>query len=219
MTCHEFQELLQRRMDGEGSADSVELAAHLSACAECQALQGAARRFEAGMRRLRQPMPSADLTNRIVRQVLGYRRAARRSSLVRAATALAAVIVFALLVGMWANQRNNNEPTLQQNSFVQEQPEQATEPVATVGPSLRESMTGVAQLTIRSADETMRNLLPGTPANADGPSPLSSSVASLREAGNNVTTGLEPVADSAKRALDLFLREIPPVRAEDKRGS
>jgi hypothetical protein len=41
----------------------------------------------------------------------------------------------------------------------------------------------------------------------------------LREAGNGITAGLEPVADSAKRAWNLFLREIPSVRPAEKRGA
>jgi hypothetical protein len=41
---------------------------------------------------------------------------------------------------------------------------------------------------------------------------------SLRQAGQGVATGLEPVATSARRAFDLFLRDIPPVAPEVKSG-
>jgi hypothetical protein len=33
----------------------------------------------------------------------------------------------------------------------------------------------------------------------------------LREAGEGVGDGLEPVTNSARRAVDLFLRELPPM--------
>ena len=32
---------------------------------------------------------------------------------------------------------------------------------------------------------------------------------SLREAGQGVSAGLEPITNSARRAFDLFLREVP----------
>ncbi len=41
-------------------------------------------------------------------------------------------------------------------------------------------------------------------------------VSSLREAGQNVSSGLEPVANSARRAVNLFLRELPPVEPGKK---
>jgi hypothetical protein len=70
----------------------------------------------------------------------------------------------------------------------------------------------------RTADETLgegRLLLP-----ADVPSPpLANAVAfqktwdtpvrTFREAGQGVSTGLEPIATSARRAVNLFLKEIP----------
>lgn len=216
MNCHDFQQLLNRRLDGEEIADSAELAAHLVTCGECRSLRAAARRFEAGLRLVRPSLPPADLAHRIVTQVFAERHAARRRRYtVRAVAALAAALLLAVLVGAWATHRDQEGAVLQHALVVPVQPEA----IATMGPSLRESMTRVAQLTIRSADETMRNLLPSTPANDAALAPLSTSVASLREAGSSVTTGLEPVTDSAKRALSLFLREIPSVPAEDKRGS
>jgi hypothetical protein len=36
-------------------------------------------------------------------------------------------------------------------------------------------------------------------------------VRSLVEAGQGVSAGLEPVANSARRAVQIFLREIPSV--------
>ena len=41
---------------------------------------------------------------------------------------------------------------------------------------------------------------------------------SLRETGESVTAGLEPVADSARRAVGLFFRELPPMEANPKTG-
>src|SRR5215470_17859526 len=213
MNCREFHEVLQRRLDGEAITDTSDLAAHLAACGECRSLDAAGRRFETGVQWLRFPLPRADLSERIVRKVLAQRR---RRLWVRAGLAVAASLFVAILLGVWINQRTREEAPLPSPPVARDAPRPEA---PAVGSSLRESMTDVAQLTIRRADETVRNLLPDTSPNAAAPSPLSASIASLREAGNSVSAGLEPVTDSARRALNLFLREIPPVRGEDKRGS
>jgi hypothetical protein len=48
------------------------------------------------------------------------------------------------------------------------------------------------------------------------PQPEDAGPASLREVGKGLSLGLEPVADHARRALDLFLREVPPLPAGNK---
>jgi predicted anti-sigma-YlaC factor YlaD len=215
MNCHEFRELLQRRLDGEAVVDSAELRAHLKGCGVCRALEAAARRLETGIQLLSHPQPSSVFSARIVATVLAHQRARRRRRLLlRASFALAACLLVAVLLGVWLNQRTQEVTLTPPIARETPRPE-----APAVGPSLRESMTDVAQLTIRRADETVRNLLPESSPNAAVPSPLTASVASLREAGNSVSAGLEPVTDSARRALNLFLGEIPPVRREDKRGS
>ena len=217
MNCHDFHELLQGRLDGEAFVDSAALRAHRHGCGACRALEAAARRLETGIQLLRYPEPSSDLSERIVATVLAHRRARRRRRLLlRASSALAACLLVAVLLGVWLNQRTQEETPVPSPPIARVTPR----PEAPgVGPSLRESMTDVAQLTIRRADETVRNLLPDSSPNAAVPSPLTASAASLRESGNSVSAGLEPVTDSARRALNLFLGEIPPVRREDKRGS
>lgn len=96
---------------------------------------------------------------------------------------------------------------------------------------LREHVTeagaAVADLTRRTAAETLgqtRLLIPVVMASpsleptVEWTEPLESPMRSLREAGLNVTAGLEPVTTSARRAIDLFWREIPPVEQETKPG-
>ncbi len=38
----------------------------------------------------------------------------------------------------------------------------------------------------------------------------------LTQTGQNLSASLEPVTSSARRAVDLFLRELPPVETEPK---
>jgi hypothetical protein len=91
--------------------------------------------------------------------------------------------------------------------------------------NVEEATSAVASLARRTANETMSDgqlLVPSVtlgmpPAEVVGP-PLESPAQSLRETGQGVATGLEPVTTSARRALDLFLRDIPPVSPEPKAG-
>jgi hypothetical protein len=221
MTCAEFHDLLQRRIDGEARVDKGELAAHAAACTDCRTRLAVVQRLETGLHALARPRPNKGSANKIVATVLADQRMRRRRRYVlRTATALAAAILLAVLIGQWLGRHEQKGETAKpqppdlvvRNSTPQQEQEKP-------GTSLRESVTGVAQLTMHSADKTVRSFMPDTQTSEQRPSPLSTSVAPLREAGNSVTTGLEPVTDSAKRALNLFLREVPTTRRNEKRGS
>ena len=91
---------------------------------------------------------------------------------------------------------------------------------------MAEAGSAVAALTTRTADETVAKTKVLMPVMTDpslaaldlDPSPLDPSARSLRDAGEGVTAGLEPVTDSARRAVGLFLRELPPMDAHPKTG-
>jgi hypothetical protein len=91
--------------------------------------------------------------------------------------------------------------------------------------SVAQAGSAMASLTSRTADETMAKTKALLPAVVD-PSfstldsqPLTGTPArSLRDTGESVTAGLEPVADSARRAVSLFFRELPPMDAAPKTG-
>jgi hypothetical protein len=81
----------------------------------------------------------------------------------------------------------------------------------------------VASLTTRTAGETVERtkvLLPAVEPSLgkfDLPPALDEPTRSLRGAGEGVTA-LEPVADSARRAVGLFVRDLSPVEAAPKTG-
>jgi hypothetical protein len=219
MNCSEFHDLIQRRLDGEAVTENGEVAAHVAACPHCRAWQATLCRLEAGLKSLPRPIQPVDLTENIVARVFADQRALRRRRfVVHTTVAIAAAVLVAVLIGQRLDQP---QPKAPENPGLAEVPPNppSTPESGTEAPSLRESVNSVAQLTLRGADETVRSFLPEASANPPNPSPLTSSVASLREAGNSVTTGLEPVTGSAKRALNLFLREFPPTRTQEKRGS
>jgi hypothetical protein len=218
MNCAEFHDLLQRRLDG--GAGTGELAAHAAGCSDCRAWLAAVQRLESGLQVLPRPRPGVGSAEKIVASVLTDQRARRRRRYaVRAALALAAAILFAILIAQRVGQRDQDVAVASLYTAPAVQKSDRAPGHERISPSLRESVTGVAQLTIRSADETVRTFLTDAAVNNPKPSPLTASVVSLREAGASVTTGLEPVADSAKRAFNLFWRENPATRTNDRRGS
>jgi anti-sigma factor RsiW len=225
MNCLQSHQLLQQRLDGD-AVSNAGLDEHLAACPQCQALHAAAARLQAGLRLLPVPAPPPGLNARIVAQVRADRR--RRSvRLVLALSAVAAGLLVACLLGYsWVH--STLAPAVPgPPAPVAEGPE-PPEPVPV--PSLRDSVaeagSAVVNLTRRKADETVgqtRLLWPAvTPPGLEPPDtltePLDPPARSLREAGQGVSAGLEPVTSSARRAFDLFLREIPPMGGEDKPG-
>ena len=90
---------------------------------------------------------------------------------------------------------------------------------------MEEAGSAVASLTSRTADETVaktKGLIPvivdPSIGNFDLPPPLDPPAQDAAQAGEGVSSGLEPVADSARRAVGLFLRELPPMDAPTKGG-
>jgi hypothetical protein len=86
-------------------------------------------------------------------------------------------------------------------------------------------MNEVRSLVQDLANETVnetRQMLPGVKAPSldelDLGPPLEPPARSLREATESVSTGLEPVTDSARRAVGLFLRDLPPMDPAAKPG-
>src|SRR5262245_11908685 len=77
MNCPEFQEWLQRRLDGivpplteRGEEDSPGLAEHVAVCAECREQHDASRRLVDGLRARQYPAVPENLGTRIVAGVL-----------------------------------------------------------------------------------------------------------------------------------------------------
>jgi hypothetical protein len=89
--------------------------------------------------------------------------------------------------------------------------------------SLSEAGSTMAAQLVKAAGATVgetASLLPFMPPTPMGmpeslSQPLGPSAAPFREAGAEVSAGLGPVADSAKRAFGMFLRDLP-VGGEDK---
>ena len=214
MNCSEFKSLIQRRLDGEFNLGSAGLDAHLASCASCRRLDAAANRLETALGLTPPAARPSGLAGRIVTRVLAERRARLRYRRGLLAGAAAAAMVVLALVSYPRLGGPASKPAPIQTVELRPKPE----PRANVSlqASVREAGNALAALVERTADEAVgesRTLLPaGLPRQAAFDADrlaFDPSVRSLREASQGLSAGLQPVTASARRAVDLFLREMP----------
>jgi hypothetical protein len=233
MNCQECIDLLQEHLDGSARDADGCLRSHLATCPECAARFSSARVLNSSLRLSRLPSVPSDLTRRIATNALRdirRRRLARRVAFITAAAA-------AVLMGIGVRSLLITEPPVTpvvvatnpdslarprfQDSVASSKP-MSTPPLRN---AVAEAGDAVASLTSRTADEAMgqtRLFLPLVPSSSLREleiTPPSAPSRPLREAGENISSGLGPVASSARRAVDLFLRDIPPVGTQSRGGS
>jgi anti-sigma factor RsiW len=211
MNCRNAHDLLQQSLDGT-PVESLEWLAHLQQCAECRALASAGRRLQDGLRLLTAPLPPPGLTERIVERALLDRRRARRR--LRRRWAIGVALAASLLLALIGTTRQLTllvRPTATANR-------QRQLPGGAV-PTLRQSAAELGEVFVELSNETAQETVGQTRRLVSNvPSPtlpridltaIEPSTHSLREAGEGLSEGLEPVTTSARRAVDLFLRELP----------
>lgn len=210
MNCLECQHLVQQQLDGE-PAGAGELDRHLADCAACRQLFAAARCLEEGLRRLPQPVPPVGFCNRLVGAALADRRRRQigRRRMVVIGSLAAAVVVAVLASSVWRPTPQPAAPVV-----VQAPPSVPTPPVPSLQDSVAELGSAVAALARRTTAETVeptRLLWPESPKEEPREDSAELAAQTLWEAGQGASAGLEPVTSSARRAVDLFLRELPPM--------
>ena len=219
MNCLDCQELIQRCLDGEPTpSEGDDFATHLILCADCRDQYAAAQCLLDGLRVLPPCQPPAGLLERICRQVMVEQaRVARfRRPLV------GSVVAASLLMLSWAvytASRAVSVADTQARRTGAPLPGAPTDS-SSLHRSIQEAGLAVVALTRRTADETMdqtKLLFPvSVPQAHVGDAgelwqALKPPADSFRELQEAMATGLEPVATSARRAVGLFLREIPPI--------
>lgn len=212
MNCDDAHDLLQQTLDGT-PVESPEWLAHLRHCDECRALTLAGRRLQDGLRLLVAPIPPADLAARITARVRRERRRTRRRW--AAGFALAAAVLIALgLRGTWPGRTPENDARPSQ-TVVKNEPAREEKAASTLRESAAELSAIFSALSNQTADETLGQTRRWV-SNVSSPAlpqvdltAMEPPTQPLRQAGEGVSEGLEPVTTSARRAVDLFLRELP----------
>jgi hypothetical protein len=221
MNCRTCEKLLVGELDAE-AADALALHEHLRGCAGCARLRRDLRHLGAGLARLRLPAPpphlTAAITARLTAEARRQWRRRRWRRMAGAALAVAAGLLVALVgLRLWPRPQPAGPAS----------PDVArSEPAGEKPPPLRESLgeagSALASLTTRTAGATVgetARLLPmvPTPPVPAGDVALEPPTRLFREAGAEVSAGLGPVTDSARRAVGLFLRDLP-MGGEEARG-
>jgi hypothetical protein len=223
MNCAEFQELLQQRLDGERIADSDEMNRHRTACCSCRELETLASRLMGAFGARSVPMPSEKLSDQIVSLVMAEmdsqqaRRRWTRRALAVSSFAAGLLLAAFLAYSWWRPDRSRDFPNANLVTKKDEPPASAPNQPRL---NFQEAGSTLVALVNRTADETVgqgRVLLPEVPAPrltvADNWQPALSPHA-IRDAQDGVAVGFEPVTDSARRAVNLFLRELAPTEIQ-----
>jgi len=189
MNCRLAHDLLQQSLDGT-PIESPEWLAHLRDCAQCRTLTSAGWRLQDGLRLLVTPAPPPQLTERIVERLLLDHRRTQSRLRRRWAIALGLAAGLLLILAVIPSQRtppayptvtaDRQQPTPEKTASADRQPTLSNPSM----PSLPEPATELREVFAELSHETAK-------------------------ASEGLSEGLEPVATSARRAVDLFLRELP----------
>lgn len=212
--CDEFAAVTNAVLDRELPASALD-SPHAAACADCRELAGSVQLLLSALPGP-QPAPPDGFAFRVVAAALRDRN---RELRIRWATrvggfAVAAGVAVAVYLG------SKTPPTPAPTPVVEVVVTPTPEPLPTPRPArvadkLAEAGSAFAALTQKSADEAIaptRNLFPAVepvafPRVPDVPAETPVPLAHLPGAAK---AGIEPVAASAKRAWNLFVRDVVP---------
>jgi len=227
MNCCEFQNWLQQRLDGEASSTADDVEGHVAACASCRELQVVAGRLIQALGAQAAPAPPNGMSDQIMSLVLSditsqHQARKRWNRRLGVTAALAASLLLAVALGYsWLPSNRRPGPPNSDSLVIKD--EKSTPAQAQTSLNIQEAGSALVALVNRTADETVgqsRVLLPQgvsaptLPASEVWQPTLEPGADSLREAQEGVAQGFEPVTSSARRAVNLFLREIPPMEVQ-----
>jgi hypothetical protein len=227
--CAAFDRLVNRVLDGDVSPTALNADPHPVICRACRQTRAATFLLIDGLNRLTESVPSAGFVDGVTRTaVRDYRRRTAVRWTVRTGVgALAA----AVLIGWLVLPTSDSSPTANKDSqkdvpvpilpdaktYARQDP-----PAETIRGRISEAGSAVVSLTRKATDDTLtpaRNLF-ATPAPRVNPKqPAIELPDPLAEMPQAARAGLEPLADTAKRAVNLFLRDVGGVTGSGKMKS
>lgn len=197
--CREAIDWLQSRLDGEHLPMSKSAEAHVARCAECRGRIAAAERLLSALPRPVAPPPRWTAERAIVAIRADQRRPRARWLTAMAGLAAALLLAGWLGLALTRSSRPGNDPLARQDA---------------AAPTLRQQMASAAEAAVgagkRSASETLgvsRLLVPPIDLPKSTSWVMAAAALPLDGASKTVAEGLEPVATSARRAVNLFMGE------------
>lgn len=222
MKCPEYQELLQRRLDGEPIVYAADVEQHLAECSICSGLEASAQALLDGLQALAPPQCPPHLAQRITDAVLQDRRQAlRRQRLHLVVTGSIAASVVGLAVGgyfLTADRQAGNPPPVAANNLPPTQP-----PLAPSVAGAQQAFAALSKRWVGKAGVQAKIILTAAdPAQvadvahvpeATEPLDVEPAAQSLRQASVEVVASVQPVAHTARRAFSFFVHELPVLKS------
>lgn len=216
--CQIARASMQNRLDGNAQPELETVQLHRAQCADCKALNDAARLLIESMPALGKESPDSRFADRVLAQFPAPARLPwyKRRFTWAAGFALAASVLIAVLVIVREQRqalafckvaiapvRAPIEPPI--NVKVAEKP-------VPLRDSLQEASAAVSALTRKAANDNFGFKLPKwSLANTKvNPLPNPDSMAALQQVRHSAQQTIAPITDSTRRALDAFWRELGP---------
>jgi predicted anti-sigma-YlaC factor YlaD len=200
---------LQQYLDERSAAAPLASREHLQTCSQCQELFPLIQQMKEALRRWPAPQPPADLSARIVRQVLAQQRRLRQERRVGALAAAACLLLPLVLSWLWpaAPPAPGPQAVSTPSASLAEEVRQAQAAVTALTEQLAQNTRQQAQL-MRRVAAPVEWLLPSADPPAV-PETLTQATKPLRELREGVSAGLEPLAQVAQQAWTYLRRELP----------
>ncbi len=206
--CERFAALVTRLLDREASAETLADDSHMVECASCREMVAIVEQFP-----LPTPKPSMLFTERVVRAAdRDYRQRRRTRWMVRSGAMAIAASVLVAVVAMkpWAAKPNEIVQVPEVKSIVK--------PVK-LEQSFAEAGSAFVSITRKATDQSLAPAVNWI-ASRDAVVPAErNSGSTLANLPNAAKDGIEPIANTTKRAFNLFVRDVAGLTASGKMKS
>ena len=205
--CTAFEAVVQRVLDGELSREQLG-ERHPQTCSACRDLLKATAAFTVFPTPV--PKPSAGLNRRVLQTVLHDRRQRRQRRLLVGGSALAMAACLFISLGVYFTQ-TGSKPTPE---IVEVAPKPPAINTPRVTDQVAEAGSALTAMTRRATEQAMRptrSLFPIDPTTVpqiDLPATMDPATESLAALPSAAKSGLEPITDGTRRAVNLFLRDV-----------
>jgi hypothetical protein len=230
--CAAYDRLVNVVLDGEAAVSELFANTHPTGCQPCREIRDAAILLINGLKQTPSAKPQPDFVDKVTRSAA---RDYQKRRIIRWSGRVASGAIAAGILIIWLSSPSALQPT--QNDVAGSVSKKLPEPLPVLNPEmivrdkspadslqerLGEAGSALIALSRKATDETLtpaRNLLPApTPRVL----PMQTSVElpePLTELPQAAKAGLEPLTNTAKRAVNLFLRDVGGAAGAVKMGS